>query len=59
MRLSWPDPLKAAGPLRDNEGSGAGGLWLVEADSRNAVDRLVRTYPFWATRLRNPYRGPR
>jgi uncharacterized protein len=25
--------IRAAGPLRQNEGSGAGGLWLVEAET--------------------------
>ncbi|OLL29060.1 hypothetical protein BTH42_24300 [Burkholderia sp. SRS-W-2-2016] len=48
--------IKAAGPLRDNQGSGAGGLWLVEADTPEAVDRLVRTDPFWPTGLRRSVR---
>lgn len=44
--------IRAAGPLRHSEGAGAGGLWLVEADTQEAVDRLVRTDPFWNTGLR-------
>ncbi|MGV2292487.1 YciI family protein [Trinickia sp. YCB016] len=48
--------IRAAGPLRHIEGSGAGGLWLVEADSPDAVDRLVQTDPFWPTSLRRSVR---
>jgi uncharacterized protein len=48
--------IKAAGPLRDNEGSGAGGLWLVEVDTPDAVNRLVRTDPLWPTGLRRSVR---
>jgi uncharacterized protein len=48
--------IKAAGPLRHNEGLGAGGLWLVEADTPDAVDQLVRTDPFWPTGLRRSVR---
>lgn len=44
--------IKAAGPLRRNEDTPAGGLWLVEAESRGAVDQLVRSDPFWPTGLR-------
>lgn len=48
--------IRAAGPLRHQEGSGAGGLWLVEADTSDAVDQLVRTDPFWPTGLRRSVR---
>jgi uncharacterized protein YciI len=48
--------IKAAGPLRCSEGSGAGGLWLVEAETPDAVDRLVQTDPFWSTGLRRSVR---
>ncbi|SIT43715.1 hypothetical protein BN2475_450019 [Paraburkholderia ribeironis] len=34
----------------------AGGLWLVEADTPDAVDRLVRADPFWPTGLRRSVR---
>jgi uncharacterized protein YciI len=48
--------IKAAGPLRHSEGPAAGGLWLVEADTSESVDRLVRTDPFWDTGLRRSVR---
>jgi uncharacterized protein YciI len=48
--------IKAAGPLRRNVGLGDGALWLVEADTPDMVDRLVRTDPFWPTRLRRSVR---
>lgn len=44
--------IKAAGPLATPSGEGAGGLWLVEADSAEAVEALVREDPFWPTGLR-------
>ena len=48
--------IKAAGPLRHSEGLAAGGLWLVQADTPDAVDQLVRTDPFWPTGLRRSVR---
>lgn len=51
------DQISAAGPLIDSAtGAGAGGLWLVEADSAEAVDALVETDPFWPTGLRKSIR---
>jgi uncharacterized protein YciI len=50
------DCIRAAGPLIDADGSGAGGLWLVEAVNRRAVDDLVRSDPFWPTGLRKTVR---
>jgi uncharacterized protein len=51
------DLIRAAGPLRDAAGGdGAGGLWLVEADSSEAVDRLCRSDPLWPTGLRQSVR---
>lgn len=47
--------ILAAGPLRDDNAP-AGGLWLVEAASREEVDRLVRDDPFWPTGLRRSVR---
>lgn len=44
--------IAAAGPLRDADGTGAGGLWIVEVPDRAAVDDLVREDPFWPTGLR-------
>jgi uncharacterized protein len=48
--------IRAAGPLRGNGGSAAGGLWLVEADAPEAVEHLVQTDPFWPTGLRRSVR---
>jgi uncharacterized protein len=45
--------VQAAGPLRDAaDGAPAGGLWLVDAGDKAAVDALVRDDPFWPTGLR-------
>lgn len=46
------DHVLAAGPLRGAGGEAAGGLWLVEAPDRAAVERLVEEDPFWPTGLR-------
>lgn len=46
----------AAGPLKADDGSGAGGLWLVEAADAAAVDALVKADPFWPTGLRKSVR---
>ena len=43
--------IHAAGPLFE-EDSGAGGLWVVEADDQKAVSALVEADPFWPTGLR-------
>jgi uncharacterized protein len=48
--------IRAAGPLLETDGNGAGGLWLVEADSLQAVMELVQADPFWPTGLRNAVR---
>jgi uncharacterized protein YciI len=44
--------IRAAGPLRDRDGGGAGGLWIVEAQNADAVEELCRADPFWPTGLR-------
>lgn len=45
--------IRAAGPLFDpGDGSGAGGLWIVEADDASTVRALVEADPFWPTGLR-------
>jgi uncharacterized protein YciI len=49
------DRIRAAGPLLDGN-EGAGGLWLVEADDRESVARLVEADPFWPTGLRKSVR---
>lgn len=48
--------ILSAGPLREADGSGAGGLWLVDAESRDAVTELVQADPFWPTGLRRSVR---
>lgn len=48
--------VRAAGPLRDEAGAGAGGLWLVEAADAAAVRALVEADPFWPTGLRRSVR---
>jgi uncharacterized protein YciI len=51
------DSIRAAGPLCDAiSGDRAGGLWLVEADSAEAVDRLCQCDPLWPTGLRQSVR---
>jgi hypothetical protein len=48
--------IRAAGPLRDVDGSAAGGLWLVEAKSADEVTALIHNDPFWPTGLRQSVR---
>ncbi|WP_374380199.1 YciI family protein [Dongia sp.] len=45
-----------AGPLRERDGTGAGGMWLVEASLPEIVEELVRADPFWPTGLRRSHR---
>jgi uncharacterized protein YciI len=44
--------IHAAGPLHDESGAPAGGLWLVEAPNLAAVKALYESDPFWPTGLR-------
>lgn len=48
--------IKAAGPLKDDAGATAGGLWLVEAGSAAEVQALVEDDPFWPSGLRKSVR---
>lgn len=48
--------IKAAGPLKGLSGESQGGLWIVEADSPDTVDLLVKEDPFWPTGLRRSVR---
>ena len=51
------DAVRAAGPLREAAtGEGAGGLWLVDAESAEAVRQLCERDPFWPTGLRRAVR---
>jgi len=47
--------VHAAGPMKERDGTPAGGLWLVDAASAEAVDALVKSDPFWPTGLRKSY----
>jgi len=47
------DSILSAGPLNHVEdGTPAGGLWLVEALSAKDVQSLIEADPFWPTGLR-------
>lgn len=48
--------VQAAGPLKTRDGAAAGGIWLVEATTAEAVDTLVEADPFWPTGLRKSVR---
>lgn len=46
-----------AGPLIDTaDGSGTGGLWVVEAETPEQVLDLIKEDPFWPTGLRKSFR---
>lgn len=47
--------IEAAGPLSDPEDKGRDGLWIVEAETSQAVEALIREDPFWHTGLRASY----
>ncbi len=57
QHLSFLDENKveAAGPLTDPEDKGRDGLWIVEAEHPDDVEKLVRNDPFWPTGLRQSY----
>jgi uncharacterized protein YciI len=44
--------IEAAGPLKTQAGSAAGGIWIVEASSADDVQTLVEQDPLWPTGLR-------
>jgi uncharacterized protein YciI len=48
--------VDAAGPLKNQDGSAAGGLWIVDASDETEVRNLVEEDPFWATGLRKSVR---
>jgi uncharacterized protein len=50
------DRIRAAGPLRETNGTPAGGLWLVEADAAEDVAALYQEDPLWPTGLRKSVR---
>ena len=47
--------IEAAGPLSDPARMGRDGIWIVDADAEDDVDRLVKEDPFWPTGLRKSY----
>lgn len=47
------DTVRVAGSLRDEPGQvPKGGLWIVEAESKEAIHQLMQTDPFWICGLR-------
>ncbi len=50
------EAILEAGPLIEKGGAAAGGMWNVEAESHDAVMRLVHEDPFWPTGLRKSVR---
>jgi uncharacterized protein YciI len=58
--LDWlqanQDVVLIGGSLRPAPGeTPVGGMWLVEAESRDAVERLLQEDPFWIHGLRERY----
>ncbi|HKI01213.1 MAG TPA: YciI family protein [Thermoanaerobaculia bacterium] len=58
--LLWLDQHQAAvlvaGSLRaGSDAAPEGALWIVEAESKAAVEELFQTDPFWAQGLRESY----
>ncbi|WP_282152047.1 YciI family protein [Ruegeria atlantica] len=47
--------IEAAGPLSDPERQGRDGLWLVDVDSIEDAESLIKEDPFWETGLRASY----
>ena len=51
------DKIDAAGPMKQaRDGTPAGGLWIVEADTLDLVQTLVEADPFYPTGLRKSIR---
>jgi uncharacterized protein YciI len=49
--LKWP-----TGSLRNEpEEQPVGGLWIVEAESKNVIEALIESDPFWVSGLRRQY----
>ncbi len=58
--IQWLDEHKDAvlvgGSLRHEPGENpVGGLWIVEAPNKAAIEELLRTDPFWIHGLRERY----
>lgn len=51
--LANADQVLIAGALRDEpDGDSLGGLWIIEAENKEAAERVFRTDPFFANGLR-------
>jgi len=50
------EKIYAAGPLKERDGSLAGGMWTVQADNTDEVQELVEEDPFWSVGLRKTVR---
>ena len=50
------DTIQAAGPLREPNGTAAGGMWVVNAVDAPFVQALTFEDPFWAAGLRRSIR---
>src|ERR1051325_1632318 len=47
--------LVAGSIRRDADAAPIGGLWIVEADSKEDAESLFRTDPFWVNEMRQGY----
>ena len=45
--------IRAAGPLKEEDGTVKSGLWLVDVDTAEQAWALVKADPFWPTSLRD------
>jgi len=52
----YSERINAAGPLSNADGTGAGGIWIVDAASESDVTDLIEKDPFWPTGLRKSVR---
>lgn len=51
------DLVVAAGALRASaDGVPTGGIWIVAADSKVAVEEIIQSDPFWKAGLRKSFR---
>lgn len=46
------EAVHAAGPLISEDGTAAGGLWMLDVDTLDDAEKLVKEDPFWPTGLR-------
>lgn len=52
----YSSSVNFAGPLKEADGSSAGGAWVVDAADASEVERLITEDPFWPTGLRKSCR---